>query len=53
MNLQEKREKGYSGSVLVVSPMLKLTKMMETIEKPIGINKTANLFVVGGFFVYT
>ena len=44
-----KREKGYSGGVSVASLMLKLAKRMEKIRKPIGIDKIAYLFYVGGF----
>ena len=43
------REKGYGGGVSAASPMLKLAKMMENIRKPIGVNKIAYLFSVGGF----
>ena len=42
-----KIEKG--GSVPVTSPMLKLAKRMEKIRKPIGVDRIAYLFSVGGF----
>ena len=44
-----KREKGYRGGVLTASPMLKLAKMMEKIRKPIGVDRIAYFFPVGGF----
>ena len=31
------------------SPILKLAKKMENIRKPIGVNRIAYLFFVGGF----
>ena len=46
MNLQ-KKEKG--GGLLVASPMLKLAKKMKKIRKPIGANRVAYLFPMGGF----
>ena len=44
-----KREKRYGGGVPAASPMLKLDKRMEKIRKPIGIDRIAYLFPVGGF----
>ena len=46
-----KREKGYSGSVPTASPMLKLTKRMEKIRKPIGVDIIAYLFFSFSFFL--
>ena len=53
MNLQEKKEKGYGDGVPVTSLMNKLAKRMKKIRKPIGIDRIAYLFAVGGFFIYS
>ena len=44
-----KREKGYGGGVPAASSMLKLAKRMEKIRKPIGVDRIAYLFPMGGF----
>ena len=46
---KKKIEKGYSGSVPIASPILKLAKMMEKIRKPISVDIIAYLFPMGGF----
>ena len=43
-----KKKKGYGGSVLASSPMLKLAKRMEKIRKPISVDRIAYLFLVSG-----